>query len=382
MTMARYCDMGRSPAQLLADWIYSWGEPEFSEGRRVVFTQSGRAAIALAAQLWDVGPNDEVLVPAYNCGSEISPLIATGAHVSMYRVDSRARIDVRDLLHRITPRTRLVYVTHYFGWPAEISELVDYCHQQDIKILEDCALSLFSRGIGHSGDAAVFSLRKSLPVCNGGILSLRNMDGPHNLPASQLMTVETARGLLSLMKKWSIRFTHFRPGFQRANSLGDSTAPLDFPPLPASYYWSVNSAIAGPSRFSLGLLKRTEPCEVVRRRRNNYAQLRGSLDGIAGLTFLWEDETLPDGMCPLGFPLLVDRRQQWCNALFAAGVTVSPWWEGYHRGLEWNEFPEARALKSRLLLLPVHQELTARDVEYIAGVVCSLARTRTLPKRP
>ena len=43
--------------------------------------------------------------------------------------------------------------------------------------------------------------------------------------------------------------------------------------------------------------------------------------------------------------VLVDQRRWWCSALNAAGVAVSPWWEGYHRGLEWSDFPEARALK-------------------------------------
>jgi perosamine synthetase len=377
MNMTRYCDMGRSPAELLADWVCGWSKPEFydSTNGRVVFTQSGRAAIALAAQLWNIGPDDEVLVPAYNCGSEISPLVATGAQVSMYRVDNHARIDVGDLLQRITTRTRLVYVTHYFGLPADLSDLIAYCRQRNIKLLEDCALSLFSKGIGHAGDAAIFSLRKSLPVCNGGIVSLRKVDDAHKLLAIGFSEAETARGLLSLVKKWLLRFTYLSRGPQLAHGLRDAAPPAGVPPLPASYYWSANSTIAAPSRFSVGLLKRTDPSKVVQCRRDNYAQLRRSLDNLAGITFLWEEEVLPDGICPLGLPVLVDQRQWWCSALNAAGVPVSPWWEGYHRGLEWNEFPEARALKSKLLLLPIHQQLTTNDVRYIADVVRSLAST-------
>lgn len=373
--MRRSCEMGRSPAELFADWVYSWGELEFSEwaNRQVVFTQSGRAAIALVARLWGLGADDEVLVPAYNCGSEISPIIATGAQVAMYRIDACAQIDFGDLLHRITPRTRLVYVTHYFGRPEEIGELATYCRQRNIKILEDCALSLFSWGTGHTGDAAIFSLRKSLPVCDGGILSLRDSDSPQSHLTNRGDVIATARRLLSLVKKWSKKFAAYPLTFDRGNSWEDLTAPLDFPPLPAAYYWSEGASIYGPCSLSLGLLKRTNPRDVFRKRRENYGRLRQCLDDNAGLTYLWKELTLPDGVCPLGLPILVDHRRRWCHALNAARVTVSPWWEGYHRGMDWSEFPDARALKSKLLLLPLHQGLTTRDMEYVADVVRSLA---------
>ena len=127
------------------------------------------------------------------------------------------------------------------------------------------------------------------------------------------------------------------------------------------------------SRFALGLLRRTNPRELVRRRAENYAYLRRRIAGVAGIRFLWQEDVLPDDVCPLGLPVLVDDRWEWWRSLNAAGVKVSRWWEGYHRGLDWSEFPEARELKDKLLLLPVHQELTTRHMEYIGAVVDSLA---------
>jgi perosamine synthetase len=374
-------EMGRSPAQLLADWLRGWGAPEFPAGRRVVFTQSGRAAILLAARLWGIGDNDEVLVPAYNCGSEISPLIATGARVSMYRVDGGARIDTDDLLRRITPRTRLVHITHYFGYPAKIDELADFCRERNIKLLEDCALSLFSGGVGRTGDAAIFSLRKSLPACDGGVLLLRDVNAAVNSLTRGPAVVAAARGVVSLVKKWSRTSLRLAPARQsECRGGGQMTRPNDsLPDIPASYYCHSNTMIFAASRFSLGLLKGTNPRAMVCRRRENYMHLRRRIAGTAGIKFLWEEEVLPDGVCPLGVPVLVDDRPRWWSGLNAAGVSVSPWWEGYHRGLEWSEFPEARELKARLLLLPVHQDLTARHVEHVADVIHSLAAGRAPP---
>ena len=50
----------------------------------------------------------------------------------MYRVDSNGKIDVDDLVSRITPRTRVVIVTHYFGRPSEIGALLDICRERQM----------------------------------------------------------------------------------------------------------------------------------------------------------------------------------------------------------------------------------------------------------
>jgi perosamine synthetase len=375
MTTMHCFDMGRSPGQLVSDWLCGGRAPEpcQGEGQHVVFTQSGRAAVSLAAQIWGIGEKDEVLVPAYQCGSEISPLIATGAQVLLYRVDERARIDIEDLLGRITPRTRVVHVTHYFGRPAELGELVTLCRAQNIRLLEDCALSLFSDATGRAGDAVVYSLRKSLPVPDGGVLLLRGVDHRQFDPTARPALLPIARGALSLVKNWSKNWIPYRSVLHQNGHLDGKTAVKSLlPDMPSSYYWRANSIIRRASRFALGVLKRTDPRAMVRTRRENYSHLRECLTGSAGVGFLWEDTILGETVCPLGLPILVDDRLRWCRGLNAAGVPVSCWWEGYCRGLDWSEFPEARALKDHLILLPVHQGLTVAHMEYVAGVVRSL----------
>jgi dTDP-4-amino-4,6-dideoxygalactose transaminase len=370
--------MGRSPAQLVADWLRGGDAPEFPQwvDRSVVFTQSGRTAILLAARLWGIGENDEVLVPSYNCGSEISPLIATGARALMYRVDGDASIDLRDLLRRITPRTRIVQVTHYFGYPEEIGELAEICRERNIKLLEDCALSLFSDALGRTGDAAIFSLRKSLPACDGGVLSLRDPNTAANGLTRGPALIASAQGALSLVKKWSQSFLARQVPGCGDGQVTEPEADHSFPDIPGSYYCRSDTEVCQASRFTLGLLCRTDPRAVLRRRRENYACLRRSIAGTPGIRFLWQEEMLSDGICPLGLPVLVDDRWRWWNSLNAAGISVSRWWEGYHRGLDWSEFPEARELKDRLLLLPVHQGLTTRYMEYAGDVIHSLAAGR------
>jgi perosamine synthetase len=375
-----YCgEIGRSPVQLVADWLRGGGSPEFSHeaSQKAIFTQSGRAAVWLTARLWKIGNNDEILVPAYNCGSEISPIIATGARVKMYRVDSSAQIDLGDVVPRMTSRTRLVYVTHYFGRPNLIGELAAICRERNVKVIEDCALSLFSRTTGCAGDAVIFSLRKSLPASDGGVLLLRDLDCAGTGFTERPALGSIARGALSLVKKWSQ--SSIWPLAARHREGAEMRPGDSLPDLPASYYWPAGAVACGASRFALGLLARTDPKEVIRRRRENYLRLRARVSGVSGLRFLWKEDLLADGLCPLGLPVLVDDRRRWWRALNSAGVEVSCWWEGYHRGLDWSEFPEARTLKDHLLLLPVHQGLSGRHMDYIADVVHSFSVGCGLP---
>jgi perosamine synthetase len=374
--MTMYCgEMGRSPAQLFADWLSGGTAPSIPQAaeRSVIFTQSGRTAILLAARAWKIGEQDEVLVPSYNCGSEISPFFATGARVSMYRVDSKAQIDIADLRRRITERTKLVHVIHYFGRPSELGDLASFCRERNIKLLEDCALSLFTNSTGRLGDAAIFSFYKTLPTCAGGALVLRDAHAIRDSVLQKSAATQTMHDVLSLTKKWAGAPIKRLP----TESPHSGSAPMDncessLPKMPADYYCDKNAVVRQGSRIPLGLLKSTDIEHVVRRRQENYNLLRHLLSDAHGFSLLWSEQIVDHDVCPLGLPVLVKKKSQWCQRLNASGIAVSPWWVGCHEGLNWQEFPEALALKGELILLPVHQYLKPRHMEYIARVARSL----------
>src|SRR5439155_23228172 len=110
---SRYCgppDCG--PLPMLRGWIRGGGPPPWEQlkGARTCLTWRGRGAIALILKSWGVGATDTVLVPAFNCGTEVDAVLAIGASVEMYRIDSQARIDLDDLTRRIRPGVSVVYV--------------------------------------------------------------------------------------------------------------------------------------------------------------------------------------------------------------------------------------------------------------------------------
>ncbi|UCH14341.1 MAG: aminotransferase class V-fold PLP-dependent enzyme, partial [Bacteroidales bacterium] len=149
------------------------------DNRNVVYFHKARVAIRYACELLGIGAGDTILAPSYNCGSEIDPLYKSGAEVSLYRVDEAGQIDTGDLQKRINAKTRLIYVTHYFGFPHDLTIIKKICKENGILLLEDCALSLFSNypdreKIGSAGDISVFSFTKTLPVPDGGVMVINN----------------------------------------------------------------------------------------------------------------------------------------------------------------------------------------------------------------
>ena len=389
---ARYCaDGGRGLIEVFLAWcrpgrcLPVW---EHLAGRLVIPTHLARVAIALLPGLWRLRPGDELLVPAYNCGSELDPLLRAGLRLNFYRVDARARMDLSDVQGRVTNRTRMVYVTHYFGWPQDVSELAVWCRQRGIVLVEDCAMALFSTGaagaVGRQGDAAIFSLRKSLPVPDGGLLTLRV--APAGLQGLKLGDPgwSASRALLPLFKRRVLRDldriglypflrTHLRRGHSPPPE--DSEDGVARPDIPASYYFDDTLAGLGMSRITSGLIQGVSPHVVRAGRRANYLRLCEALDGVPGLQLLYPG--LPVGVCPLCMPVLISHgRSRLARALTRCGITAFPLWEGYHRALDWQDFPEACVLKDHVLTLPVDHQLDSTHMAYIAATVRRFVRHR------
>jgi perosamine synthetase len=344
------------------------------EGATVVATYLGRVAALRMCRELGLGRGDEILAPSYNCGSEIDPLVVSGATVTLYRVGRDARIDVEDIMTRATERTRAVYVTHYFGWPQPLTGLSAWCRKKGVFLIEDCAPALFSRDdygpLGTMGDAALFSLRKFLPVPDGGVLRLRREVSAEEMRSPPIGT--TLRNMLPLLKSQCLRglerlglYSPLRTALLRKHRR-DPAAPAagGLPDIPAAYYFDVRIQDWSMSSLARGIAMRTDSAAVVERRRANYQALHEMTQGLPHVEHLFRD--LPAGVCPLAMPVLTRQRDAIVVRLNAQGIGAFPFWKGYHRGFDLSGFPETRYLKDHLLALPVHQALTHAHMAYIA----------------
>jgi dTDP-4-amino-4,6-dideoxygalactose transaminase len=116
------------------------------------------------------------------------------------------------------------------------------------------------------------------------------------------------------------------------------------------------------SAMSQRLLTRFDYPEIRRRRVQNYRRLADRLGGAAAPVF----ESLPDGVCPLFFPVFVHDKHATAERLRARGVDALEFWNDSSEPGGHEMGPDARFLRRHVLELPIHQDLTARHIDYIA----------------
>jgi dTDP-4-amino-4,6-dideoxygalactose transaminase len=376
-TRKRYCPhLGLDITGLFRKEDSSW-ESGVKSQRELLYTHKGRCGLGQLCKTWEIKTGDEILVPAYNCGTEIDPFIHYGLSVIFYRVDRDAKIDFENLLQQVTSKTQAIYVTHYFGWPHDLRHLSEYCKKNHIYLVEDCALSLFSTpkscSLGLSGDAAIYSFPKTLPVPDGGALTLvSNTHSKEPLPIPPL-TKKIIRGMLPFLKRAVLRLSdkiglfsylpHTFTGLRLSCDKISTLTTQGLPEIPSSYYCDPSIQDMTASAITRYIVKHTDSKQVISQRRQNYLQL---LDAFADSKFFKPLLfTLPEGVCPLFFPVIVEDREIICNQLNMRGIAAIQWWSGFHRDFSWKNFPEAQYLKEHLLALPIHQQLAFKDINYM-----------------
>lgn len=144
-----------------------------------VALSSGTAALHLALLALEIGPGDEVVVPASSFIATANVVLMAGARPVLADVDPRtANLDVGDAAQRITSRTRALLVVHQLGLPADLPACLTLCARHDLALVEDAACALGSRhgaepiGRPH-GIMACFSFhpRKVITTGEGGAIT-------------------------------------------------------------------------------------------------------------------------------------------------------------------------------------------------------------------
>ena len=354
----------------------------FTAPHRLPFYRARNAIYHLFRALLDTNPGLTVLAPDYNSGNEILAMRAAGAALHYCSVRSDMTLDPEDVERACrTHNPDLLYVIHYAGWPQPMEELVALCRRRGMLLVEDCALSLLSepagRPLGTWGDWSVFCLYKTLPLPNGALLvqngprleSLERLRLRDAGPASVLgrtaeLLVQRIRGrangvgaALQMVKRGMGRAAGVLE-VRRAN-VGDIGFDLD----------DVDLAMSALSRR---LLDRFDCAAIRRRRVENYRRLADRLDSAATPVF----ESLPDGVCPLFFPVLVNDKHGIAMRLRARGVDALEFWNDSSEPGGHEMGPGAQLLRRHVLELPIHQDLTPRHIDHIARQMRGLLHRR------
>ena len=199
-------------------WISSEGpfvrrfEQEFADrmGRKHgIAVSNGTAALDAAVDALDIGPGDEVILPAFTIISCINQIVRCGAKPVLVDSDPVTwNMDVNQIESRITPRTRAIMVVHIFGLPVDMNPVLELVDRYGLKLIEDAAEMIGQtyrgRPCGSFGDLSTFSFYPNKHVTTGeGGMILTDDD----------KLAEACRSLRNLCFQRHKRFVHERMGW-------------------------------------------------------------------------------------------------------------------------------------------------------------------------
>jgi dTDP-4-amino-4,6-dideoxygalactose transaminase len=122
---------------------------EYSEVTHCVGVANGTDALELALRALDIGPGDEVVLPANTFIASALAVVRAGAEPVLVDSDPDSHlIDVEAVAGRIDARTRAVMAVDLFGQVADMTALEKLCGDAGIVLVEDAAQSQGARQAG------------------------------------------------------------------------------------------------------------------------------------------------------------------------------------------------------------------------------------------
>ncbi|ADJ29598.1 DegT/DnrJ/EryC1/StrS family aminotransferase [Nitrosococcus watsonii] len=312
-----------------------------------VAVNSCTAALHLCLCAFDIGPGDEVLVPAITFVATANAVIYVGATPVFVDVEGpeRPHLSLQDAAEKCTDKTRAVIVMHYGGYPVDLPAWREFADERGLILIEDAAHSPAIEEVGHWGDGSAFSFfsNKNMTTAEGGmvlspspeVLARVRQLRSHGMTAT---TIERHRG--------------------HAYSY-DVTA--------LGYNYRLDEL-----RAAIGLVQLARlPAWTTRRRRltDSYRRFFSELLPEVHFPFAAEEHTAAH-ILPVLLPDDADR-QNIMAALRAQGIQSSIHYPPIHHFAYYRKrfpstvLPNSDAFFSRELTLPLHPRMTEEEVERV-----------------
>ncbi len=134
----------------------------YLEVEHVVGVSSGTTALQLALIALEIGPDDEVIVPAHTFIATAEAVSHVGARpVFVDVLDETGNLDPALLENAITDQTRAVIPVHLYGHPANLDPILQTAAKHRLAVIEDACQAhgarYHERRVGGLGDVGCFS---------------------------------------------------------------------------------------------------------------------------------------------------------------------------------------------------------------------------------
>lgn len=134
---------------------------------------NGTVALELCLKAIDLKNEDEVIVSSRTfIASAFCINTCKGIPVFVDVDKNSQNITLFNIKKAVTDKTKAVILVHLAGWPCELEEIVNWCHSQNIFIIEDCAQAhgakYNNKYVGTWGDINAWSFCQDKIISTGG----------------------------------------------------------------------------------------------------------------------------------------------------------------------------------------------------------------------
>lgn len=348
-------------SKISGDGYYTKKVNEFIEKTfhtlKALLTTSGSTALDMAAFLFNLQPEDEVILPSYTFVSTANPFLIAGAKLVFAEIkEDTLNIDSEDVKRKITSRTKAIVPVHYAGVACDMDAIMEIANKNDIKIIEDAAQGVNAKYkgkyLGTIGDIGCYSFHETKNYsCGEGGAILINKDKE---------LIERAE---IIREKGTNRSKFFRGEIDKYTwvDIGSSYLPSDM--LAAFLY------------AQFGQLE-----EINNKRKfifNYYYKHLKKLEeqGILRLPIIPEGRECNAHMFYILLnsekernDLMSKLKENGIHAVFHyIPLHTAPM--GIKMGYKVGDLPITENLSGRLLRLPVYADLSEKELEYIVGEI-------------
>lgn len=158
---------------------------------KIIFVDSATSGIYLILKELDVSKKDEIIIPSYVCKAVINAVLEAGATPVFVDISDDFNMDPKDIVKKITSKTRAIIAVHQYGKLCQIKEIRKICKNYNKKhkiiLIEDTAVPIGIQSgdvqSGLFGDYSVFSFNmgKTIVSFGGGAVLSKSTFNLNNL---------------------------------------------------------------------------------------------------------------------------------------------------------------------------------------------------------
>ncbi len=325
----------------------------YTGAKHVIAVNTGTSALHIALAVFNLQPDDEVLVPSMTFVASIQAILSAGAKPVFCEIEpDTLNMDMEDALSRVSDRTKVIMPVHYGGFVCDMDTLMPFARKRGIKVVEDAAHAYGSsykgRKVGTLGDVTCFSFDpiKNITCGEGGAVTTDDDAIAARIVPKRILGIDN--------DTWS-RYKNERNWFYAVTTPG------------YRYHMpNINAAI--------GLAQHEKMEEFRRRKIEIVERYNRELAGIEGLRLL----KMPlEEAFPFFYIVRVEngRRDAMMKFLKERGIGtgvhyipnhIQPLFAGSQISL-----PITEMVFEQMLTLPLHCELSDADVEKVIAEIKS-----------